>query len=1032
MQRHPEGCDPSSYHTYSSHRKPATTRERARNRASWDPALITLPGMQTALRELERLGPSLYRGTIPRHNMDRLAHDLTSILLTHVNQIRTQSKRPSPTEPKREGVGDDVRSSRIQSLGSKEDRDQPAGRYRLRRGAPSRDPTDEREKGVRQRNSLQHDIQDNARPRRRRRSAYYDDYSESEADEQFRRSQRPRRTKEIRENLNDDLAYEYIAEAARQEEDRRRRESEEAQKAKVAAEAVQSSDESEEEIFLKVVRPKPYVRERTLESDYASLTPISTERDDDTDTEMYRKWNARRVRKPAYAYGAQESSIRELCSIFPLGRKNRLVSDMLVNISLMRRSAAYGQRAIVNSSVLQRLPRIPSRCIVPGGWNVRDVELTHGFRSSSAKAESINRDLNRQHVLPAPNQGSIASSEKVLNDKGHAPQQAGPLPSSNRSLKEVSRNALFARRRPPMASLNGVGSGQGSGLLNAESGGFPHAALTSTQSPVNPGAFTTGHLGGVNKISVDNHLPLDRSNPLRLTSGAVEGAGNLQLAPSLQQSSDINQTQLHPSSGHGIARGTTGVMERQMQNRSTQLLPYGTVRGAHMDQSQLVGTPSANQIHRSATYGYHQGTQQSKTQLGRATGQISRSNVRLSHPHPQHYATELQGSQILASDQHTNYQRQMQNLLSQEQNRILESYRQRSLQQQQRQQMFQTQQYGHVDRRLSGQQRQTQVLSTPQLTEEGRVYQHLLQQQQSQMQSSRAQLLHEQAVQAMRQQIQLQNLHQQRNLQYPMQFPQNQAVAMRNNHVQTFQPSPHIRQGTVQPNLERVSQPQSLARVSDQTHQTKNAVNSKKERNSSEKRIPQTQRISSPAREHSVPSRTVPEIPIEMPEIGTEMEMNVLPDARVSSHSGPSPVEATQAPALAKIQSPATKRTVSAGNASYARAVHSRTADSGNITSSQEKNGVQISLASTPLKGINRRQWPATSRSAGLKNGYGGSERSGAESQQMSPTIGQLRDQMQERQRQYEEAYKKHYELQLKKVMEEFGKKNGDRHEPNK
>lgn len=1033
MKRHPEGCDPSSYHSYPPRRKPSTTRERARNRASWDPTLLTLPGMQTALRELERLGPSLYRGTIPRQNIDRLANDLTSILLTHVNQVRTKSKRPSPTTPNKEAVTHDARSSRIHDSSFAEHRNQAVDRYRPRRESFSHDPTGERDRSSLQRNSLRHEFFDHPQPRRRRRRICYDEDDESGADEEFRRPQRPRRSKEIRGNLNDELAYEYIAEAARQQEDRRKREVEEVEKAKLAAEdaeAAESSDDYEErDSYLKVVRPKPYVRQWALESDYATLTPLSTEPDDDTDTEIYRKWNARRVRKPFAAHEAQESSIRELSSVFPLGRKNRLMSDMLIDTNLMKRAAAHGQRATVNSSVLQRLPRIPNRSIVPGGWNVRDVELTHGFRSSPAMVKSVDGAPDRALVSPAPTQSYNASGEKVLNDNGHVQRQAGPLFSSKRNLDEVSLHALSSRRRPPMSSIVGARPGPRSGLLNAGTDIYTRADLMSTQAAANPGAFTTAHLRGSNHNAVPNRLPLAQPNRLRSMPGPVDGTGSLQLARSSLQAIGVNHTQFDRSNRHGMPQNPTGAV---VQNRSAQLLPHGTVRGAHMNNSQLAGTPNANQIHRSSMHPYLPGAQQSRTQLDVATGQIARSGMLQSHPHLQRYAVGMQGSKFFKSGTQNSYQRQMNNLLPQEQHRLLEAYRQRALQPQW-EQVHRTLQYGHDDRRLSGEQKQVQpMVLTPQLTEEGRRYQQILRQQQSQMHSPRSQLRQEQAIQAMKHQLQLQNLHQQPNLQFPVQFGQNRALSILNSHVQTPQLSLQISHGVVPPNRERFSLPSSSALVS---NQTKYPVSDKKQ-NSTVTCIPQTRGVASTAREHCVSSRSLLETPLEMPELGTEMERAVLADAHVSSNGGSSTVYPLQNQAPEKTPPPPTKSTlVARGDAAYSRVTHSGLAVSRSIANPQEKHGLPSISAATLNNRLNSQHLPASSCSAGTKNGYSEIERCRAESQPTNSSIEHFRDQMQERERQYEEAYMNHYEIQLKKVketMEEFFKQNSDDQETSK
>eukprot|EP00178_Gracilaria_changii_P012692 TRINITY_DN3586_c0_g1_i1.p1 TRINITY_DN3586_c0_g1~~TRINITY_DN3586_c0_g1_i1.p1 ORF type:complete len:1012 (+),score=124.45 TRINITY_DN3586_c0_g1_i1:1932-4967(+) len=416
MQRHPSGCDPQDFR---SRRFLNSSLGNARPWKPYDPVLEKLPGMQTALGELERSGPSLYRGTIERSNLNRLANDLTEILVRHVNHIRFQAKLNAQHSQEQSNVNHQpyqMPRKRARSVPHIGGSDHSRSRFNSPPGTQSRFYQAHESAEFSHRFTRSHAQEMNtARPQRKRRMIrYVYDEEEDENDVQdMLHVERPRRSKEIRENLNDDMAYEYMERTAHRKEQESEGQQQsveaEAQKLTVIDDSSDDDDYDDEQGFaLKVVCPKPYVRERALESDFASLTPIITDSDDDTDTEHARKLNARRVRRSVHD-ASRAQFVEKQCLVFPLGRKNRLIWDFVVDTRLMRNLAKEGVHHKNHRSILQTLPRIPAEHLEPGGRHWTDFEITEGFRKTSLDSLFLDSFLRRQQAAITANKTSTAS-----------------------------------------------------------------------------------------------------------------------------------------------------------------------------------------------------------------------------------------------------------------------------------------------------------------------------------------------------------------------------------------------------------------------------------------------------------------------------------------------------------------------------------------------------------------------------------------------------------------------------------------------
>ncbi|KAI0562657.1 hypothetical protein FGB62_55g137 [Gracilaria domingensis] len=474
MQRHPSGCDPRAFRGRNSLNIP---HQNARKRRPYDPVLETLPGMQTALGELERSGPSLYRGTIERSNLNRLANDLTEILVRHVNRIRFQSKIASQSHPNHANVAHEepmVPRKRARPARYIEESDRPDSRFNAPSRRPHRLHVNQESRGFPHRRSLPQDLS-HSRPQRKRRLVRYASSEESDDDDvrEVHRMERPRRSKEIRRNLNDDMAYEYMEKAAREreEERRRQREVEEAEKQDAMSVDDSSEDDDDLDFVPKIVCPKPYVRERALQSDFASMTPIITDPDDDTDTEHYRKWNARRTKKTVHDDNKTVHLERKQCQIFPVGRKTRLVRDVVVNTELMRALAKMGQHHKHYKSILRPLPNIPVDCLQPGGRHWKDFGITEAFRKAPT-APLFHAKVAKQHrnpITPDKNASLSTNTPNLSNATvEHKSGAYGPKDLAQRSggilaMMEANASKKAVNGDPEVSSIRTLAREQSSG-----------------------------------------------------------------------------------------------------------------------------------------------------------------------------------------------------------------------------------------------------------------------------------------------------------------------------------------------------------------------------------------------------------------------------------------------------------------------------------------------------------------------------------------------------------------------------------------
>eukprot|EP00737_Agarophyton_chilense_P000500 gb/GEZJ01000558.1/.p1 GENE.gb/GEZJ01000558.1/~~gb/GEZJ01000558.1/.p1 ORF type:complete len:1155 (-),score=196.96 gb/GEZJ01000558.1/:2949-6413(-) len=593
MQRHPSGCDPQAFRGH--HSIPAPTRN-ARPPSSLDPVLETLPGMQIALGELERSGPSLFRGTIEKTNLNRLANDLTEILVRHVNRLRLHAKIVAQTPHKQDTPNLDeiiTPRKRTRPLRYCEESESPTNRYHVSERRSNHYHIDRDTQTFPRTRSLSTRIE-NRRSHRKRRLTRFAALEENSDDDDVREVhhvQRPRRSKEIRHNLSDDLAYEIMEQSARRKEEQQKRHREIIQAEKEAAVVVEeSSDEDDDEGFVpKVVCPKLYVRERALQSDFASLTPMITDPDDDTDTELFRKWNARRTRKIVHDDITDEQPVQKQSDIFPFGRKTRLLRDVIVDVDLMKKLAREGLHHKSVGSILYTLPAIPRHYLDTGGRHWTDFDITEGFRKAPSKTPFVRSMFKRPITATKPD--AVMNNATARDKLSAMREQASHKPSAKASLPLPEHTPVLKEPNPLIQATN-VDTGVSTRPVQAHA--QDHTDIASSRKLEE---LYQALLKQVEQVPTQTNLPDDGM----MKSKSIDPAD-------MERALDIRKTRAH----HPLSSRTIPAMRQAVglhANQAEQHSSTGIMQRTQKPQSQVSTDPIVLQRPQTNAYQHDHGMQ---------------------------------------------------------------------------------------------------------------------------------------------------------------------------------------------------------------------------------------------------------------------------------------------------------------------------------------------------------------------------------------------------------------------------------------